>query len=62
VIDFNDEDRTFERSHEARPGETASSSADDFAKAFGEDLRQVLGVQTWRVGNDLVQEYERVAS
>jgi hypothetical protein len=37
-----------------------SISAEEFAKSFGEDIRHSLDVNTWRVGNDLSQEYSRI--
>ncbi len=35
-------------------------SASDFRQNFGEDLHQVLDVNTWRAGADLHQEYGRI--
>jgi hypothetical protein len=35
-------------------------SAEEFEKSFGEDIRHTLDVNTWRVGNDLSQEYSRI--
>jgi hypothetical protein len=35
-------------------------SAELFRERFDEDLRQTLNVRTWRVGNDLNQEYSRI--
>jgi hypothetical protein len=47
----------------ARPALRAASeppTAADFREGFGEDLRQVLDVTTWRLGSDLAQEYPRI--
>ncbi len=38
---------------------TAPGSS-DFREGFGEDLSQILDLETWRSGYDLPQEYERV--
>lgn len=35
-------------------------TADDFREGFGEDLRQILDMSTWRLGSDLAQEYPRI--
>jgi hypothetical protein len=37
-----------------------SISASDFLKSFGEEIRRTLDLSTWRIGNDLAQEYARV--
>jgi hypothetical protein len=34
--------------------------ADSFREGFGEDLRSVLDMATWRLGGDLAQEYPRI--
>ncbi|HMC89966.1 MAG TPA: hypothetical protein VKI17_10480 [Gemmataceae bacterium] len=52
----------FERSRPFQGAEGPSLSAEDFQKAFGEDLRGVLDVDRWRVGSDLAEEYERMDS
>jgi hypothetical protein len=35
-------------------------TAADFRESFGEELRQVLDVTSWRLGGDLAQEYPRI--
>lgn len=35
-------------------------SAPEFRESFGEDLRQVLDVDTWKLGGDLAAEYSRI--
>jgi hypothetical protein len=37
-----------------------SISAEHFQENFGEDIRQTLDLNTWRVGSDLNQEYSRI--
>jgi hypothetical protein len=47
----------------ARPalaGPCEPASARHFRESFGEDLRQILDLTTWRPGEDLAQEYPRV--
>jgi hypothetical protein len=36
------------------------ATAADFQQSFGEELRQILDVTTWRLGGDLAQEYPRI--
>jgi hypothetical protein len=36
------------------------AGADSFREGFGEDLRSVLDMATWRLGGDLAQEYPRI--
>jgi hypothetical protein len=36
------------------------ATAADFRESFGEELRQVLDVSTWRLGGDFAQEYPRI--
>ncbi|MBY0528472.1 MAG: hypothetical protein K2R98_34090 [Gemmataceae bacterium] len=43
-----------------RRSEWREATSDDFHESFGEDLRGVLDVNTWRVGADLSQEYTRI--
>jgi hypothetical protein len=38
----------------------APSSAGQFRASFGEELQQVLDVNTWRLGGDLAAEYPRI--
>ena len=40
--------------------EGSSISAKEFQESFGEDIRQTLDLNTWRVGSDLSQEYARI--
>jgi hypothetical protein len=35
-------------------------TAEEFLESFGEDIRQTLNVENWRVGSDLSQEYSRI--
>ena len=41
-------------------GETDPVSVSDFRQSFGEDLRDVLDIGTWRTGRDLTQEFPRI--
>src|SRR5207237_10861786 len=52
----------FERARPFQGAEGPSLSAEDFQKAFGEDLRGVLDVGRWRVGSDLAEEYAGIDS
>src|SRR5262245_23300704 len=38
----------------------APVNGDSFRESFGEDLRQVLDVNTWQPGHDLAREYGRI--
>ena len=35
-------------------------SAEEFQASFGEDIRQTLNLETWRVGADMSHEYQRI--
>ena len=35
-------------------------SAEEFKKSFGEDLSQTLDVSTWRMGEDITKEVDRI--
>jgi hypothetical protein len=52
----------FERARPFQGSEGPSLTVEDFAKLFGEDLRGILDVGRWRVGNDLTEEYARIDS
>jgi hypothetical protein len=39
-----------------------SVASDQFQRSFGEDIRQTLDIDTWRVGTDLSSEYDRIES
>jgi hypothetical protein len=43
-----------------QPTDDDSISAGDFLNSFGEEIRRTLDLSTWRVGNDLANEYARV--
>src|SRR5207245_9563349 len=40
--------------------EESAISAEAFRQSFGEDIRQTLNLDTWRVGSDLTHEYGRI--
>jgi hypothetical protein len=42
------------------PADRGGYSAEGFAEQFGESLERVLDLETWRVGNDLNGEYQRI--
>lgn len=48
------------RSEEAQDGLGHAVSAERFQGAFGEDIHNVLNLNTWRVGGDMSQEYTRI--
>jgi hypothetical protein len=52
----------FERSVPSEPDASAPLSADEFQRAFGEELSRTLDLSTWRAATDLSEEYERLES
>ena len=47
-------------SEPGRGGPERAISADEFEASFGEEIRQLLNLDTWRVGTDLSREYSRI--
>src|SRR4051794_2768390 len=41
-------------------GSTSLITAETFSKSFGEDIRDVLDLGTWRIGADMGREYSRI--
>jgi hypothetical protein len=60
--DLNPMTGMFERSQRSDAAGVPTFSAEEFEKAFGEDLHRTLDLSTWRAGSDLAEEYDRIES